>query len=139
MNSTASFPLGVTLVITTLAVTRPSRREITEAHEMSMRAARGLAAVGVDMVFLGGVPVNLSRGPGGARDLLRTLAAEFCVPVSSSVAAQEKAAKVLGATKVVVAHPYGSSRRRAPRRRCERYGCNVLGVMGAGKVWPSSA
>ena len=127
-------PAGVTLVITTLAVTKPSRREINEAHEMSMRAARELAAAGVDIVFLGGVPVNLSRGPDGARDLLRTLAAEFRVPVSSSVAAQEKAAKVLGANKVVVAHPYGGHEDARLAADAERYGCKVLGVMGAGKV-----
>jgi len=127
-------PDGVTLVIATLSVTDRSAREVGEAYEMSMRAARELAAAGVDIVFLGGVPVNLSRGHGEARELLRTLAAELGCKVSSSVAAQEKAAKTLGCKQVVVAHPYG---RHEDARLCtdaQRYGCKVLGVMGAGKV-----
>src|SRR5437868_6660411 len=64
-------PDGVTLVITTLAVVEPSKNEVGRAYEMSMRAARELAAAGVDIVFLGGVPVNLSRGAENAQVMLR--------------------------------------------------------------------
>src|SRR5262249_57386413 len=98
----------VTLVRTTLTVIERSEIEQKAAYEMSMRAARELAATGVDLVFLGGVPVNFSRGDENAQAMLRTLAAELGVKVSSSVAAQGKAAKVLGCKKVVVAHPYGA-------------------------------
>jgi maleate cis-trans isomerase len=111
-----------------------SRREVDRAFEMSMRAARELAAAGVDIVFLGGVPVNLSRGHGGAQELLRTLAAELGVEVSSSVAAQKKAAKTLGCNGVVVAHPYGRHEDVRLAADAERYGCKVLGVMGWGEV-----
>jgi maleate isomerase len=127
-------PDGVTLVITTLTVIARSRREVDQAYEMSLRAARELAAAGVDVVFLGGVPVNLSRGNDNARDLLTTLAAELGVPVSSSVAAQEKAAKALGCRKVVVAHPYAAREDARLMADAERYGCEVLGAMGFGKV-----
>src|SRR5712692_6218057 len=96
-------PDGVTLVITTLTVIERSTSEVEAAYEMSMRAARELAAAGVDLVFLGDVPVNLSRGKENAQAMLATLAAEVGVKVSSSVAAQEKAADVLGCRKVVVA------------------------------------
>jgi maleate isomerase len=127
-------PDGVTLVITTLSVIEQSRREVDEAYEMSMRAARELAAAGVDIVFLGGVPVNLSRGHAGAQELLRTLAAELAVKVSSSVAAQEKAVKTLGCANVVVAHPYGGHEDARLAADAERYGCKVMGVMGRGEV-----
>jgi maleate isomerase len=127
-------PEGVTLVITTLTVIERSEAEVDQAYEMSMRAARELAAAGVDVVFLGGVPVNLSRGNDNARDLLTTLAAELGVPVSSSVAAQEKAAKALGCRKVVVAHPYAAREDARLMADAERYGCEVLGAMGFGKV-----
>jgi maleate isomerase len=80
------------------------------------------------------VPVNLSRGNDNARDLLTTLAAELGVPVSSSVAAQEKAAKALGCRKVVVAHPYAAREDARLMADAERYGCEVLGAMGFGKV-----
>jgi maleate isomerase len=127
-------PAGVTLVITTLAVTGRNRGEVDDAYEMSIRAARELAAAGVDIVFLGGVPVNLSRGHDGARDLLRTLAAELGTEVSSSAAAQERAAKTLGCTDVVVAHPYGRHEDARLAADAERYGCRVHGVMGCGKA-----
>lgn len=127
-------PDGVTLVITTLTVIERSKSEVDQAYEMSMRAACELAAAGVDVVFLGGVPVNLSRGHENARDLLATLAAELGVPVSSSVAAQEKAAKALGCKKAVVAHPYAALEDARLIADAQRYGCEVLGAMGFGKV-----
>jgi maleate isomerase len=127
-------PDGVTLVVTTLTVIERSQSEVDQAYEMSMRAARELAAAGVDLVFLGGVPVNLSRGNENARNLLTTLAAELGVPVSSSVAAQEKAANVLGCKRVVVAHPYAAKEDARLMADAERYGCEVLGAMGLGKV-----
>jgi maleate cis-trans isomerase len=120
----------VTLVITTLTVIERSQSEVDAAYEMSMRAARELAAA----VFLGGVPVNLSRGDQNAQGMLRTLAVELRVKVSSSVAAQTKAAKVLGCKKVVVAHPYGAHEDARPIADAKRYGCEVLGVMGCGKL-----
>jgi maleate isomerase len=127
-------PVGVTLVITTLTVIERSGGEVDQAYELSLRAARELAAAGVDVVFLGGVPVNLSRGAGNATDLLRTLAAELGVPVSSSAAAQEKAAKALGCRKVVVAHPYGPREDARLIADAQRYGCEVLGARGWGTV-----
>ena len=127
-------PAGVTLVITTLTVIERSQSEVDAAYEMSMRAARELAAAGVDLVFLGGVPVNLSRGDQNAQDMLRTLAAELGVKVSSSVTAQAKAAKVLACKKVVVAHPYGAHEDARLIADAKRYGCEVLGAMGCGKL-----
>jgi maleate isomerase len=125
-------PAGVTLVITTLTVTELSQEKASDAYERSMRAARELAATGVDLVFLGGVPVNLSRGEQNARQLLIDLACELGVKMSSSTAAQEKAARTLGATKVVVAHPYSAEEDARLARDAERYGCEVLGVRGFG-------
>jgi len=127
-------PTGVTLVITTLSVSEPSRAQVEQAYAMSMRAARELAAAQVDLVFLGGVPVNLSRGADNAQDTLRALAAELGVKVSSSVAAQQKAAKVLGCKRVAIAHPYAANEDARLAADAERYGCEVLGVMGYGKV-----
>jgi maleate isomerase len=83
-------------------------------------------------VFLGGVPVNLARGVGNAQELLHSLAAELKVKVSSSAAAQEKAAHALGCKNVVIAHGYGREEDARLAGDAERYGCKVLGVMGWG-------
>jgi len=127
-------PAGVTLVLTTLTVVERSEREVDQAYAMSLRAAHELAAAGVDIVFLGGVPVNLSRGDQNAQEMLRTLSAELGVKVSSSVAAQEKAAKALGCRKAVVAHPYGPKEDARLVADAERYGCEALGALGLGKA-----
>jgi maleate cis-trans isomerase len=102
-------PAGVTLVITTLTVIERSQSEVDATYEMSMRAARELAHAA-------------------------QLAVELRVKVSSSVAAQTKAAKVLGCKKVVVAHPYGAHEDARPIADAKRYGCEVFGVMGCGKL-----
>jgi maleate isomerase len=127
-------PAGVMLVISTLTVREPSKAQVDHAFDQSMHAARAMAAAGVDLVFLGGVPVNQARGHTNAQDMLKTLAAEWGVPVSSSIAAQEKAAKALGCRKVVVAHPYAAHEEARLVADARRYGCEVLGARGFGTV-----
>jgi len=96
-------PAGVTLVITTLAIVVRSKEEVDQSYETSMRAAREMAAAGVDIIVLGGVPINLSRGAANAEQMIRDLESELKVKVSTSAAAQARAAKALGCKKVVVA------------------------------------
>src|SRR3954451_18113897 len=55
-------PDGVTLVLTTLAIVERNKEEVDRSYEISMAAARAMARTGVDLVVLGGVPINLSRG-----------------------------------------------------------------------------
>ena len=75
-------PEGVTLVVTTLAIVERSKTEVDQSYDISMRAAREMAAAGVDIVVLGGVPINLSRGYGNAEAMVRALAASCTTPSS---------------------------------------------------------
>ena len=70
-------PEGVTLVITTLAIVERSKSEIEQSYDISMKAAREMAAAGVDIVVLGGVPINVSRGYENAEQMIRELEAEL--------------------------------------------------------------
>ena len=99
-------PEGVTLVLTTLAIVERNKAEVDRSYEISLEAARAMAKAGVDLVVLGGVPINLSRGYENAELMLADLEQEIGVPVSSSAAAQSRALKALGATKLVVARAY---------------------------------
>jgi len=99
-------PEGVTLVVTSLAIVVRSKDEVDQSYDISMRAAREMAAAGCDIVVLGGVPINLSRGTQNAEQMLLDLEAELGVKVSSSTAAQTRAVKALGCKKAVVAQPY---------------------------------
>src|SRR5438128_10800837 len=99
-------PAGVTLVITTLAIVVRSKGEVDQSYDISMKATREMAAAGVDIVVLGGVPINLSRGTANAEQMIADLEAELKGKVSTSASAQGRAAQALGCTKVTVPQPY---------------------------------
>src|SRR5437660_5514358 len=77
-------PEGVTLVVTSLAIVVRSKDEIDQSYDISTRAAREMAAAGCDIVVLGGVPINLSRGAENAQALIDELEAELRVKVATS-------------------------------------------------------
>jgi maleate isomerase len=125
-------PAGVTLVITTLAIVVRSKDEIDQSYDISMKAAREMAAAGCDIVVLGGVPINLSRGAANAEQIIRDLEAELKVKVATSASAQGKAAKALGCKKVVVAQPYAHADTDRIAGYSNHFGCEVLGATGWG-------
>jgi maleate isomerase len=102
-------PAGVTLVLTTLAIVARSKDEVDRSYDISMQAAREMAAAGVDIVVLGGVPINLSRGYANAQQIIGDLEAELKVKVSTSASAQAGAAKALGCKKAIVTWGASSS------------------------------
>ncbi len=125
-------PAGVTLVITTLAIVVRSKQEVDQSYDTSMKAAREMAAAGVDIIVLGGVPINLSRGSANAQQMIQDLEAELKVKVSTSASAQARAAKALGCKKVVVAQPYAHSDTDRIASYALHFGCEVLGATGWG-------
>src|SRR5262245_15615865 len=72
-------PAGVTLILTTLAIVVRSKDEVDRSYDISMKAAREMAAAGVDIVVLGGVPINLSKGYANAEQMILDLEAELNV------------------------------------------------------------
>ena len=60
-SSTQDRSSGVTLVLTTLAIVVRSKDEVDRSYDISMKAAREMAAAGVDIVVLGGVPSTCRR------------------------------------------------------------------------------
>src|SRR5438477_3647929 len=125
-------PDGVTLVITTLAIVVRSKSEVEQSYDISMKAAREMAAASCDIVVLGGVPINLSRGAANAEQMIADLEAELRVKVSTSASAQARAAKALGCRKVVVAQPYAHEDTDRIAGYSEHFGCEVLGATGWG-------
>jgi maleate isomerase len=125
-------PEGVSLVVTSLAIVVRSKEEIDQSYDISMRAAREMAAAGCDLVMLGGVPINLSRGVKNAHDMIVDLEKELGVKVSTSTSAQTKAAHALGAKKVVVAHPYAESDTDRIAGYSSHFDCELLGAMAFG-------
>src|SRR5437016_7991116 len=129
-------PDGVTLVLTTLAVSELSKAEIDQSYTASMTAARAMAEAGVDVVVFGGVPLNVSRGHENLPAMIADLEAELKVKVSTSATAQEKAIKTLGCRKVVIAHGYDAKEHARQAGYAEKFGCEVLGIAGFGATLP---
>jgi maleate isomerase len=128
-------PAGVTLVVTSLAIVERSKAEVDQSYDISMKAAREMAAAGVDIVVLGGVPINLSRGRDNAQAMIRDLEAELGVKVATSASSQSAAAKALGCKKVVVAQPYEASETARISSYAVHFGCEVLGGTGWGSAF----
>jgi maleate isomerase len=128
-------PAGVTLVLTTLAIVVRSKDEVDRSYDISMKAAREMAAAGVDIIVLGGVPINLSKGDANAEQMIVELEAELKVKISTSASAQAKAAKALGCRKVVVAQPYELSETDRIAGYGTHFGCEVLGATGWGSAF----
>ena len=102
-------PKGVSLVVTSLAIVVRSKEELDNSYEISLRAAREMRDAGVDLVCLGGVPINIHKGYRNAEELVSGMEAELGVKVSSSATAQTSAGKKLGVKKAVLAHPYAET------------------------------
>ena len=129
-------PDGVTLVVTSLAIVVRSKEEIDQSYETSMKAVREMAAAGCDIVCLGGVPINLSRGAANAEQMIVDLEKQFGVKVSSSTAAQARAIKLLGGKKAVLAQPYEQSEtNRLATTYGAQMGCEIVGATGWGSAF----
>lgn len=125
-------PEGVTLVVTSLAIVVRSKDEIDSSYDISMRAAREMAAAKCDLICLGGVPINVSKGAVNATQMLADLEKELGVKVSSSASAQTSAARLLGSRRMVVAHPYAASDTDRIAGYGRDFGGEVLGATGWG-------
>lgn len=125
-------PDGVTLVVTSLALTNRSKEEVDQSYDISMRATREMAAAGCDIVVLGGVPINLSRGFANSREMIVSLETSLGVKVSTSAMAQTKAAKALGARKIVMPHPYEETESKRLAGYVNHFHCEVVGTAAWG-------
>src|SRR6478672_10836760 len=84
-------PEGVTLVTATASVWEMTPEELKRSAEQSLRAAREMARAGVDIIVLGGVPVNLAAGYASVDELAQKVQEECGVPVTASLLCQNHA------------------------------------------------
>jgi maleate cis-trans isomerase len=127
-----TMPDGVTLVITTLAITVRTPEEIEQSYDITMKAMREMAASQVDVIMLGGVPITTSKGFSSAAELVRAMEQELGVPITTSAIAKDKAIRATGAKKLVMAHPYEDKDSARIGGYNTEYGCEVLGSLAWG-------
>ena len=125
-------PDGVLLQFLTQQVISHENRNMKRIHDDAKAAAASFARAGADMVILGGVPTNLSRGRRALDETLRSISEEIGVPVSSSATAQSNALATLGAKRVGVVHPSNTERdgKHADQLRDDEF--EAMGVKAAG-------
>lgn len=128
-------PDGVLLQILTQQVTSHEKRNMERIHDDAKAAAASFARAGADLVILGGVPTNLSRGRGALDDTLQAIADEIGVPVSSSATAQSNALAAVGAKKVGVVHPSNPKRDSAHDDQLRGDGLEPMGNRSAGATF----
>jgi maleate isomerase len=127
-------PKGVTLVMTTLAVADRTPDELARSYEISLQAAADMARVGVDLMVLGGVPINLLRGYDHVDELIHDTQARIGVPVTTSLTAQLEAMRRTGARKIAIAHPFPQVQSKPFVDIVEHYGFVCSGAKGGGKT-----
>lgn len=128
-------PDGVSLVITTLAITVRSAAEVNQSYDISMKAAEQMAEAGCNSIVLGGVPINLARGVENADRMIKDLSDQLGIPVATSASAQKEAFKLLGCKKLVVAHPYKAEDNDRFDDYAEKFGASVLGTRAWGSAF----
>ena len=128
-------PDGVLLQFLTQQVTSHAPRNMERLHDEAKAAAASFARAGADLVILGGVPTNLSRGRGALEATLQGIADEIGVPVSSSATAQSNALAAVGAKKIGIVHPSNPKRDAAHDNQMRDDGLEPLGNRSAGATF----
>lgn len=125
-------PDGVTLVLGTLTVSSMGPGEMDKCYEATLEAARLMAASKVDLVMLGGSPVNMSQGFGNARSQAEGLSAELGVPVTTSIEARLAAYRALGSSKVALVHPFDDGESAQYFENYADFGIDLVGCKAGG-------
>ena len=126
-------PDGVSLMMITLPLCTRSKEDVEKCYAISIESAHTMAKAGADLVVLGGLPINISRGDGTVESLMAELTREVGVPVSSSAAAQVAAFKALGSRKVATVHPFLPDQNpRHERTIRDFFGLEPVGVYAGG-------
>lgn len=99
-------PKGVTLVITTLAIMEMDRAEVDRSYQITLAAVDAMRQAEVDVMVLGGVPINVSKGHEHVPVLIKEMEQKVGCPVTTSITAQVEALRRVGAKRVAVGHPF---------------------------------
>jgi maleate isomerase len=122
-------PAGVTLMITTLALTTRSKQEVDASFALSLEAALKMAKAGASVVMLGGNPINLMHGGDDLHAFQHALTKDIGIPVLTSHVAQAEALKALGSRKVATVHPYETEHDERHAQQIRAFGLEPCGVV----------
>lgn len=126
-------PDGVSLMMITLPLGDRSEKDVEKCYAISIEAAHTMARAGADLVLLGGLPINISKGDDTVDGLMAKLEQEIGVKMSCSALAQVRAFEKLGSKKVAVVHPFLPDQNpRHERTIADFFGLEPVGVHAGG-------
>jgi len=129
-------PQGVTLMLTTLAITSltspTTKEQMAASYAKSLEAAKAMARAGADVVVLGGNPINQSRGVENLDEICASLSREIGTAVVTSTHAQTHALRVLGARKVATVQPFVAEMNARSEMSMRNLGVEPAGTIACG-------
>jgi len=127
----AVVPKGVTLVITTLTVIDATSAEVNDSYDLSLRAAKDMGRIGVDLITLGGIPINMRHGLDTVQRLIDDTAKMTGVKVSTSLTAQMEALRTTGGRCIAIGHPQWTELDPMYTSIMKFYDLPLAGILGA--------
>ena len=94
-------PEGIGVIPLTVGITSGTEQEFHEVLEDYKQKASELAALGVDLIYIGGAPPMMVHGFSGEEKIVRDLEGKHGIPVSTSGKSTAEAMKALGIGKFV--------------------------------------
>jgi maleate isomerase len=129
-------PPGVTLMLTTLAITSltsaATKEQMAASHAKSLEAAKAMARAGANVVVLGGNPINQSRGVENLDEICSSLSREIGAKVVTSTHAQMHALRALGARKVATVQPFAPEMNARSETSMRNLGVEPAGTIACG-------
>ncbi len=126
-------PEGVSLMMITLPLGDRSEEDLKKCYDISIESAHTMARAGADLVLLGGLPINISKGDDTVDGLMAKLEKEIGVKMSCSALAQVRAFAALGSKKVATVHPFLEDQNpRHERTVRDFFGLEPTGVHAGG-------
>ena len=126
-------PDGVSLMMITLPLGERSPEDVERCYQISIESAHTMARAGADLVLLGGLPINISKGDDAVDTLMQKLESEIGVKMSCSALAQVNAFAALGSQKVCIVHPFLEDQSpRHGKHMSGFFGLKSIGVYAGG-------
>lgn len=121
-------PEGVTLILSTMTLLDSTAEEREETFRLSQRAILEMARAGASIVVLGGATPSYALGADRVEEFVRSAEKETGVPITTARDAQIHALREVGAKRIAVVTPAGTSGHESLRE----FGFEVVGSKGAG-------
>jgi maleate isomerase len=123
-------PEGIGVIPLMVGIKSGTEEEFHKVLPVYKAKVAELAALGVDLIDIGGAPPMMVHGFGGEQDIVRALEDEYKVPITTSGGSQSAALKALGAKRFIGATYFKESLNQIFSRYFTEAGFEVAAMEG---------